>query len=196
MNRRTFALSGALLMAGGFLSPLTALGAELESVRMADTIKLGSQELVLNGMGLRTRFGLRVYVAGLYVGKKSGAVADLLTQSGPKRIAIAMRRNVDADTFLDALKDGIAANHNPQQLSALKDRIGKLSELILSIKEAKQGDLLDIDFIPDAGTQFMINNKPVGAPIPGEDFFQALLRIWIGEKPVQDGLKAGLIGKG
>lgn len=177
------------------MAPLSAIAAELESVRMTDTIKLAGRDLVLNGMGLRTRFGLRVYVAGLYVGKKSSDIAELLQQPGPKRVAIAMKRNVDADTFLDALKDGIAANHSPQQLAALKDRISRLSELILSIKEAKQADLLDLDFIPDSGTQISVNGKPIGQPIPGEDFYQALLRIWIGEKPVQDGLKAGLLGK-
>lgn len=196
MHKRTFLLTSALLLAGASLPPFLAIAAELESVRMADTIKLASRDLVLNGMGLRTRFGLRVYVAGLYVGKKSSDIAELLQQPGPKRVAIAMKRNVDADTFLDALKDGIAANHSPQQLAALKDRIGKLSELILSIKEAKQGDVLDLDFIPDSGTQLTVNGKPTGQPIAGDDFFQALLRIWIGDKPVQDGLKSGLIGKG
>ena len=196
MNKRSFLLTTALLLTGVALQPQSTMAAELESVRMADTIKLTNRDLVLNGMGLRTRFGLRVYVAGLYVGKKSNDVTELLQQPGPKRIAIAMKRNVDADTFLDALKDGIAANHNPQQLAALKDRIGKLSELILAIKEAKQGDLLDLDFITESGTQLSINGKPMGQPIPGEDFYQALLRIWIGDKPVQDGLKAGLVGKG
>lgn len=201
MNKRTFVLTAALMLTAGMLSaallqPLPSMAAELESVRMADAIKLASRDLALNGMGLRSRFGLRVYVAGLYVGKKSSDTTELLLQPGPKRVAIAMKRNVDADTFLEALKDGIAANHNPQQLAALKDRIGKLSELILSIKEAKQGDLLDLDFIPESGTQLSVNGKAVGQPIPGDDFFQALLRIWIGEKPVQDGLKTGLIGKG
>ena len=196
MTRRTLLLATALLLTGASLAPLSAMAAELESVRMADTIKLGNRDLVLNGMGLRTRFGLRVYVAGLYVGKKSTDITELLQQPGPKRIAIAMKRNVDADTFLDALKDGIATNHSAQQLAALKDRIAKLSDLILSIKEAKQGDLLDLDFIPETGTQLNVNGRPIGQPISGEDFYQALLRIWIGEKPVQDGLKSGLIGKG
>lgn len=196
MNKRSFLLTAALLSTGVALKPQTTMAAELESVRMADTIKLGNRDLLLNGLGLRTRFGLRVYVAGLYVGKKSSDITELLQQPGPKRVAIAMKRNVDADTFLDALKDGIAANHGPQQLAALKDRIGKLSELILSIKEAKQGDLLDLDFVPDSGTQISVNGKTIGQAIPGEDFYQAVLRIWIGDKPVQDGLKTGLIGKG
>ena len=31
-------------------------------------------------------------------------------------------------------------------------------------------------------------------PIAGEDFYRALLRIWIGDKPVQDDLKKALLG--
>lgn len=195
MPKRAFLMTAALLLIGVGVLPPTATAAELESVRMADSIRLGNRDLALNGMGLRSRFGLRVYVAGLYVGKKSTDIADLLQQPGPKRVAIAMKRNVDADTFLEALKDGIAANHSAQQLAALKDRITKLSELILSIKEAKQGDLLDLNYLPESGTQISINGKAIGQPISGEDFYQALLRIWIGDKPVQENLKAGLLGK-
>ena len=192
-NRRT--LTATLLFACALLLPVATPSAELESVRMADSIRLANTDLVLNGMGLRSRFGLKVYVAGLYVGKKSVNANELLQQPGPKRIAIAMKRNVDADTFLKALEDGVAANHSPQQLAALKDRMGKLSEVILAIKEAREKDLLNLDFIVESGTQISVNGRPIGQPIAGEDFFQALLRIWIGEKPVQDGLKNGLIGK-
>lgn len=195
MAINAFILTAALVLTASLLQPKPASAAELESVQMADTIKVANQDLVLNGMGLRSRFGLRVYVAGLYVGKKSTNTAELLQQSGPKRIAITMKRNVDADTFLKALEDGIAANHSPQQLASLKDRMGKLSEVILAIKEAREKDLLNLDLIPEVGTQLSVNGKPMGQPIPGEDFYQALLRIWIGDKPVQDGLKAGLIGK-
>lgn len=183
------------LMSTSLVPATHAQAAELESVRMADTLKLASRDLALNGMGLRSRFGLRVYVAGLYVEKRSGNAADLIGQPGPKRIAISMKRNVDADTFLKALEEGVAANHTAQQSAALKDRMARLSEVILSIKEARQNDLLDLDFIPDTGTQIQVNGKAVGSPIPGEDFFQALMRIWLGDKPVQDGLKAGLLGK-
>jgi hypothetical protein len=40
----------------------------------------------------------------------------------------------------------------------------------------------------------MVNGQPRGAVIAGEEFFTAVLRIWIGDKPVEASLKKGLLG--
>ena len=45
-----------------------------------------------------------------------------------------------------------------------------------------------------AATQLVVNGKPAGKPIAGEDFYRALLRIWLGDKPVQNDLKKSLLG--
>jgi hypothetical protein len=63
-----------------------------------------------------------------------------------------------------------------------------------SLKEAKKGMAITLDWLPAAGTQMTVNGKPAGAAIAGEDFYQALLRIWLGPKPVQDDLKKALLG--
>jgi hypothetical protein len=53
---------------------------------------------------------------------------------------------------------------------------------------------IDLDWHPGGGTQVTIDGKPAGQPIEGEDFYRALLRIWLGDKPVQDDLKKALLG--
>jgi hypothetical protein len=40
----------------------------------------------------------------------------------------------------------------------------------------------------------VVNGKAQGSAIAGEDFYGALLRIWLGDKPVQDDLKKALLG--
>jgi len=62
------------------------------------------------------------------------------------------------------------------------------------MKEAKKGMAIDLDWDPAAGTRVTIDGKPGGAPIAGADFYQALLRVWLGPKPVQDDLKKALLG--
>lgn len=131
-----------LLLTLSLVLPVTA--AELEGVKMLDSLKLANRDLALNGMGLRTRFGLKVYVAGLYVSNKSSDANALIQQPGPKRVAIVMRRNVEADTFLKALRDGISANHNEAQIASLKDRLDKFDDAINQIKDAKQGGAVSI----------------------------------------------------
>ena len=45
-----------------------------------------------------------------------------------------------------------------------------------------------------AETRVLIQDQPVGQPIAGQDFYRALLRVWLGDKPVQDDLKKALLG--
>jgi hypothetical protein len=142
-------------------------------------------------VGLRQRFIFDVYAMGLYV---RDAKADPVMQPGAKRIAIHMLRDVDADTFTQALVDGMRPNHDAATMKALEPRIGELSAVMASLKEAKKGMAITLDWLPAAGTQMTVNGKPAGAAIAGEDFYQALLRIWLGPKPVQDDLKKALLG--
>ena len=183
-------MRGLLLV---LLLPLAAAAAEVDGVSLEDRTRVGSSDLVLNGAGLRKRAFFRVYVIGLYVPQKASAPAALLEQPGAKRVAIHMLRDVGADAFTEALADGIRANHSEAQTKALEPRVKQLGALMAEIQEAKKGMAIALDW--DAkGTQLVVQGKPVGQPIPGEDFYRALLRIWVGDKPVQDDLKKKLLG--
>jgi hypothetical protein len=169
--------------------------AELEGVTMAETALVAGQALVLNGLGLRTRIGFRVYVAGLYLAAKSNDAATVLAAPGAKRMAFALKRSVGAETFAKALAEGVHENTAPEQLSLLKERMERLDALILSLKEVKESDLVQFDFSPGTGTTVTHNGKLVGEAIAGDDFYRAVLGVFLGSKPVQESLKAGLLGK-
>jgi hypothetical protein len=61
------------------------------------------------------------------------------------------------------------------------------------IGEAKKGSTITLDWNGTA-TLIGIDGKPTGQPIAGDDFYRALLRIWLGDKPVQEDLKKALLG--
>ena len=61
------------------------------------------------------------------------------------------------------------------------------------IGEAKKGMAIDLDWTGSA-TRLQVDGRSAGNPIAGEDFYRALLRIWLGDKPVQDDLKKALLG--
>ena len=168
--------------------------AELEGVKLDPTAQVGGAALSLNGAGVRTRAIFKVYVAGLYVPAKSNSAAALLGQKGPRRVAITMLRNVDADTFAGALIEGLQKNHSDAQLAAFKAQIDALSASLKAAGEAKKGDVIHLDFAPDIGTRVVVNGKPQGSAIPGEDFYTAVLRIWLGDKPADAELKKGMVG--
>ena len=167
---------------------------ELEGVKMEPTVQVGNTALQLNGVGLRKRAIFKVYVAGLYVPQKATSASALLAQKGPRRMVISMLRNVDADSFSGALNDGLRANLSDQQFAGFKAQIDALNANLKAVGEAKKGDVIHFEFTPEAGTRVVVNGQAKGAAIPGEDFFAAVLRIWIGDKPVDDDLKKGLVG--
>ena len=107
---------------------------------------------------------------------------------------MTMLRNVDADSFAGAMNDGLKSNHTEAQLAAFKAQIDALNAALKAVGEAKKGDLVLIEYMPDTGTRITVNGQPKGASIPGEDFYAAVLRIWLGDKPVDADLKKGLLG--
>jgi hypothetical protein len=172
------------------LLAMPVAAAEVAGVKMDDKTRVVDTELSLSGAGLRRRAFFQVYAVGLYVQDRK---ADPISQPGPKRVQIHMLRDVGADTFTEALADGIKANHSEAEAKALEPRIKQLGATIAQIKEAKKGMTIALDWNRSA-TQVVIDGKPAGPPIEGEDFYRALLKIWLGDKPVQDDLKKALLG--
>ena len=163
--------------------------AEVAGVQVNDKTRVGESELSLSGAGLRKKLFFRVYVIGLYVADPR---ADPLAQPGAKRVAIQMLRDVDAEDFIEALTLGLRENTTEAELQALAPRVQELSNIIVAIKEAKKGMQIFLDWT--GALQVVVDGKAAGGPILGEDFYRALLRIWIGNRPVQDDLKKALLG--
>lgn len=182
------------LLLAGLAALAQAQPIEVEGVKFPPSVQVGGQPLQLNGAGVRTRLLFKVYAAGLYVPQKSTSAAALLAQNGPRRVAITMLRDVDAETFASSLNDGLKANLSEQQLAGFKAQIDALHATVKSVGEAKKGDQINFEFTPEAGTRVVVNGQPRGNAIPGENFFEAVLRIWIGDKPADGDLKKGLLG--
>jgi Chalcone isomerase-like len=151
-------------------------------------------ELQLNGKGIRKRVIFEVYEIGLYLPKKTNSSEEAITAPGAKRVEIRMLRDVSAPQFSDALTDGIRANHSEADAKALEPQITQLAATMAEVKEAKKGMAISLDWNGKA-TQLLIDGKPAGSAIEGEEFYRALLRIWLGDKPVQDDLKKALLGR-
>ncbi|MGH8674117.1 MAG: chalcone isomerase family protein [Burkholderiales bacterium] len=182
------------LVALAFWAAFTAQAAEVAGVKLEERTKVGGAELVLNGAGLRKRAFFQVYALGLYLAEKKPGAADAIGSSGAKRVAIHMLRDVEAATFTEALVDGMRPNLDEATMKSFEPRIAELSAIMAELKEAKKGMAILLDWQPGTGTVVSVDGKARGKPIAGEDFYRALLRIWLGERPVQDDLKKALLG--
>jgi hypothetical protein len=190
-HRRTSAFVGGFIALLALALPVQA--AEVAGVKLADSDTVSGTPLALNGAGLRKRAFFQVYAIGLYLPKKTASGAEAIAAPGPKRIAIHMLRDVGADQFGEALVEGMRNNNSEAQMKAFEPRIAQLNALMAEMKEAKKGMRITLDQVA-GGTQMTVEGKPSGKPIAGEDFYRALLGIWLGEKPVQDDLKRALLG--
>ena len=176
------------------LSLNLAFAVEVDGVKFDDKVKVGGSDLVVNGTGVRTKFGKR-YVAALYVAAKSGDANAIIASKGAKRIALHLTKDGDGKTFAKAFASGIEDNASEAEMAAIKDRVSAFSDMMKGMGEVKEGAIILIDYTPEKGTLVSVSGKPLGKEIAGEDFFKGLLKVWLGKSPVQDDLKAGLLGK-
>ena len=186
----------ARILAGLFfaLVSLSLFAAEVAGIKLEERDKVGNSDLQLNGAGLRTRVFFQVYAIGLYLPEKKTSSADAIGAPGAKRIVLHMLRDVDADDFSEALMDGLRANNSEIDMKAFGPSVQQLTGIINELKEARKGMRITLDWLPGRGTGVTFDGRPAGAPIAGEDFYRGLLRIWLGDRPVQDDLKKALLG--
>jgi len=169
--------------------------AELEGVKLDDRVHVDGQPLELNGMALRTRYYFKVYVAGLYLPTRVSSAARAIEGDGAKRIVLVMMRDATADQFVESIQMGLDLNHSPDELARIRAQTDALFAKIRAIGEARQGMRIVLDYAASRqSTTLAVDGVVQGAPMLGADFFRALLRIWLGERPAQADLKRLLLG--
>ncbi len=173
------------------LLSVPALARNVSGVNVEDTATVGGHSLVLNGAGTRSMFIAKVYVASLYVPEKTNTIEGVLAKA-PRRVQMNMVRTLSAQTLIDALNKGIEANNAPAELAAVKDQRAQLNDIMNRIGETKKGDVITIDFV-GGSTAVGLNGKAIGT-IEGDEFNRALMKVWLGAKPVQGDLKKHMLG--
>jgi len=178
-----------LLVVAALVAP-TVWAGELAGVTMADKATVGDQTLQLNGMGLRKKLWIKVYVAGLYLTSPSHDAAAVLAEPGPKKMVMHFLTNKATKSKMDdAWLEGFKEN-NPSEWGALEARVQRFMGFFGDMKD---GDVVEMTFVPGEGTTVAINGQSKGT-IEGDDFAPALLKVWIGDEPPTEDLKSGVLG--
>ena len=166
--------------------------AEVAGVKVADSIKVGSNELVLNGAGLRSKLFIKVYVGALYVGQKSSTSAAIFDSATPRRMVLRLLRDLDADSLHSALDEGLRNNHSAAELSDMKAQADQLGGIMKAMGKVHEGDTVSIDFSTEGVV--VSQNGEVRGKVAGAGFAKALLKVWLGDKPADASLKKALLG--
>lgn len=185
MKLRIVPLVAAIAVAG------TALAANVAGINVPESATVAGQKLTLNGAGLRKKAIFKVYVGALYLPSKTTSEQAALAQTGAAKVTLKMMRDVDGEKLREAWSEGFANNNAAADMARIKDRILRFNNMFGDVKE---GDLIEVDFVPGTGTTVTIAGKAKGT-VEGDDFAKATQRIWLGPKPPSDDLKNGMLGK-
>jgi hypothetical protein len=164
--------------------------ASLAGVTLSDTEQVGGTKLVLNGLGLRTKFMVKVYVAGLYVEQKSSDPRAIIQADAAKRIVMHFLHGASKNQMAGAFDEAF----NDNSPDAMKTMKADIDRLLGALEPVKVGDQMVFTYVPGTGTTFAINGKEK-LTIAGPAFGQVLFSVWLGPKPPNAELKKGMLGQ-
>lgn len=182
--------SSMLLTLALLTLPMISQAGTLNNVTLPDSVQAGTTTLVLNGMGLRTKYMVKVYVAGLYLAQKSSDPQAILKADAPKRIIMHFVRNVSKSQITDGFTESFEGNA-PDAAKNLKPEIDRLFAALDSVKD---GDEIVFTYLPGVGTSLSIAGKEK-LTIASTAFAEMIFSVWLGPKPPNAALKKGILGQ-
>jgi len=162
-------------------------------VEMEESLKLGNTALILNGAGIRQKFFVGLYVAGLYLKEKNSDYRQIMAQDETMAIKIKITSKlITPELFKEACEKGFERSTNGNT-KPLRPKIN-LAYTTFSGK-FDVGDVFDIIYEKGSGTSFFKNGKMI-VKVDGLDFKSALFGIWIIDKPSHknENLRSGMLG--
>jgi len=188
LMQKTSILLAVLVFAMASTSHLPA--STLAGVTLPDTVQVGGRTLVLNGLGLRKKFVVKVYVAGLYLETKSSDPNAILKADAPKQMVMQFVRSVSKSQIVDAFNESFD-NNTPDAKKTIK---AEIDQFLDALEPVKDGDQLVLTYVPGTGTTLTIHgNEKLTIAAPA--FAPVLFSVWLGPKPPNPDVKKGLLGQ-
>jgi hypothetical protein len=168
-----------ILAATLVLAAATSAGAAtLAGVTLEDHITVNNQQLLLNGMGLRKKFVIKVYVGGLYLPAKQSNAATVIATDASRRMVMHFLFSVSKNQMADAWEEGLEDN-TPNASPEVKTAFKTLQSWM---EDVPKGNRIVLTYVPGIGTTVEINGKNKGT-LGGKATSDAILNTWIGPDP-------------
>ncbi|WP_444929646.1 TonB family protein [Microbulbifer sp. SSSA002] len=150
---------------------------------------------LLNGLALEQQFNKDIYIAAIYSESLSRDAATLLDNDIPRRLEVrVITKSLPARRFRNQWMEAIAINNSGDTLSSQAENMVTFANLFKG--RFAHGDQLSIEFAAGTGaTTISLNSIQLGE-IADPDFFNTLLRAWIGSIPPSTDFKDGLLSAG
>ncbi|MBP8650899.1 MAG: chalcone isomerase family protein [Deltaproteobacteria bacterium] len=169
----------------------TGYALEVGKVNVPESITAGGSDLVLNGAGIRSKFGLKLYVGSLFLPQKSNDAQAIMAADEPMAIRLNIISGmITSEKMEDATREGFE-NATKGNIAPIKSEI---ESFIAVFKEPiKEGDTFDLVYVPAKGVE-VYKNGEAKSVVGNLEFKKALFGIWLCDKPAQKSLKEGMLG--
>lgn len=162
-----------------------------DDVTLPASITKESQQLVLNGGGLREKFFLDLYVAGLYLKNKSSDASHVMAADKPMAIRLHIKSSlISSEKMMGAVDEGMERS-TKGQTTTFSSEIQQFKDAFK--EEIRIGDIYDIIYIPQRGLVLHKNEKEL-RDIKGLKFKQAVFGMWLCDEPISEDLKSAMLG--
>ncbi len=182
----------ALAIAAMMLASVSATAKDIGGITLPDTLPVAGQQLTLNGAAIREKWMFDLYVTGLYLPAAAADAKAILSADENQNVRLhIISDKITSERMISATREGFehSMGGNTAAMQA------KIDDFIATFNEPiKVGDIFDLTYAKGEGVKVSKNGKEIKT-VAGLDFKQALYGIWLGEKPVQDDLKSGILGK-
>jgi hypothetical protein len=181
----------ALILLAALASLAVAHAADLDGVSIPDTQLVNGSRLVLNGIGLRTYsiFNIHIYVAGLYLERRSDNPEAILHSPETKLLDLHFVHDVDADDARVAWIDGFDKNCRPPCYLDPRD----VQRFLAAVTPIQKGDETKLLFTSSGAV--VTSNGQLTGRITDPHFAEVILATFIGPAPPTERLKRELLGK-
>ena len=169
----------------------TGYALEVAKVNVPDSISAAGSDLVLNGAGIRSKWGLKLYVGSLFLPQKSTDAQAIIAANEPMAIRLNIISGlITSEKMITATREGFD-NSTGGNLEPIADDV----ETFIAVfnEPIKEGDAFDLVFAPEKGVEVFKNGNPI-AVVGDLEFKKALFGIWLCDKPAQKSLKDGMLG--
>jgi hypothetical protein len=174
-----------------FFLAAPAFAVEVKGVKFPDKVQANGQDLTFNGGGERTEYGFQVYVAALYLKRKSSDAARIVAADELMDVKLQITSfMVTPDNMKSSIIKAFEKSTNGD-IAPLKARIDAFVD---TFKGLSNHDVYNFAYVPGKGVE-VSGNGVILSVIEGLDFKKALYGIWLGDKPVQKELKAMMLTK-
>lgn len=175
---------------------LAAVNVVDANVSYEETANVNNQELKLNGAGVRYKAIFKVYALGLYLSEnKKSSEKEVVATRGPKRFALILLRDMSNNELGNGFLKTVRDNLDNEERAKISSPMFKLGEIFSHVPELAKGSSLTIDLDPVVGLIASYNGKILGEAIPDQGLCDAVMKIWLGEHPVDTALKRALLGQ-